>query len=231
MLDEGAAWFGNFDKYGGGGDAAFFLSAFSGIGTIVDRVKAGGSVAPDKALLSACVGIQPERLAELLLNNRADDGLVSRFLPAWPDAVPPVWDTRPVSGGLLDLTLRRLRSLSATVSPTGTLEPVILHLAPDARELFGSWWVEAKVRAQSASGLLAGFLGKGLGVTGRLALVLELLNWASVGGDTPPSTVSIESVRAAIRLQDEYFVPMAGRVYGDPKSLPTPNCRQFWGRP
>jgi hypothetical protein len=212
-MDEGAAWFGNFGKYGGDGDAAFFLSAFDGIGTTVDRVREGGSVAPDRALLSACVGIQPERLNELLLNGRSDDGLVGRFLPVWPDPVAPMWNTPQVDEGRLEGLLRRLRALKPS-DLSGRPVPVVMPLTPEAEALFATWWTEAKHKAQGASGLLAGFLGKGLGVAGRLALVIELLTWAATGGPEPTS-VSALSVAAALTLFEDYFAPMAGRVYGD----------------
>ena len=214
QMDEGAGWFGNFGKYGGDGDAAFFISAFDGIGTTVDRVKVGGSVAPDRALLSACVGIQPERLGELLLNGRADDGLVSRFLPVWPDPVLPVWNTPRVDEGRVEWLLRRLRALKPTADSTGRPTPIVMHLEPQAEIVFSAWWTEAKGNAQRASGMLAGFLGKGLGVAGRLALVIELLTWAATDG-AEPTSVSGRSVAAALTLFEDYFVPMAARVYGD----------------
>ncbi len=214
IVDEGAAWLGNFGKYGGDGDAAFYLSAFNGIGTTVDRVKEGGSVAPARALLSACVCIPPERLSELLLKGRADDGLVSRFLPVWPDPIGAVWDTPYVDERRVDTILRRLRTLRPATDGEGRPTPSVLPLSSEAADVFSVWWVEAKGNAQAASGLMAGFLGKGLGVAGRLALIIELLAWAWSDG-REPEAVSVTSVTAAIELFDAYFVPMAARVYGD----------------
>ncbi|MEP6968099.1 MAG: DUF3987 domain-containing protein [Pseudomonadota bacterium] len=219
MVDEGAVWFGNFGKYGGDGDAAFYLSAFNGIGTTIDRVRDGGSVAPERALLSVCVGIQPERLSELLFKGRANDGLVSRFLPVWPDPVRPVWDTPYADENRVDTLLRRLRGLRPLSDDNGGPCPVVLRLAPEAARLFSQWWIEAKASVQGASGLIADFRGKGFGVVGRLALVLELLTWAWLEGDEP-ATVSERSVAAAIELFEDYFAPMAARVYGD-ASRPT----------
>ena len=214
MMDEAAAWFGNFGKYGGDGDAAFFLSAYSGIGTVVDRVKEGGSVAPARALLSVCVGIQPERLHELLLKGRADDGLVSRFLASWPDPVPPVWNTPAVDEHYHERLLRRLRTLEHGSDSDGKPVPVVLPLSPDAERIFAQWWMGTKAKAQRTSGLMGGFLGKAPGTAARLALVIELLTWAA-SQDRPPEHVSMASVEAALNLMDGYFVPMAARVYGD----------------
>ncbi|HEV2363975.1 MAG TPA: DUF3987 domain-containing protein [Caulobacteraceae bacterium] len=213
-VDEGAAWFGNFGKYGGEGDAAFYLSAFNGIGVTIDRVKAGASVSPDRAYLSACVGIQPERLSQLLFKGRANDGLVCRFLPVWPDPVRPVWDTAYVDENRIDTILRRLRSLTPGADDEGRPCPVVRPLDPEAQTVFSEWWLDAKVRAQGASGLMADFLGKGLGVVARLAIVIELLVWAW-GDGAEPDRVSARSVAAAIPLFEDYLAPMAARVYGD----------------
>ena len=52
----------------------------------------------------------------------------------------------------------------------------------------------------------------------RLALVLEYLWWAPNGG-AEPTTITRKAVTAAAHLVDDYFKPMAERVYGD-ASLP-----------
>ena len=218
LLDEGAAWFGNLNKYGGSGDEPFFLSAFNGIGTIVDRVKEGGSVAPERALLSACVGIQPERLSDLMF-ARADDGFLSRFLMVWPDPLPPVWEAPLVDEGRVTELLRRLRSLRPGTDAEGKAAPVVLPLSPHAEALFKPWYLETKAAAQAASGLTAGFLGKATGVAGRIALVIELLTWAATGG-SEPADVSARSMAAALTLSSDYFAPMAGRIYGDAARSP-----------
>ncbi len=212
-MDEAAGWLGNFGKYGGDGDAAFYLSAYSGQSVPIDRVREGGSVNPARALLSACGTIQPERLAELLM-NRADDGLLARFLVAWPNPVPPVWATRPVDEGRMTDLLRRLRSLQPETGDDGQPRPLTLPLAPDAATAFGGWYERTKTEAQVVGGLMGSFRGKCEGVAARLALVLELLQWAAVGGPEPRA-VSIESVAHATGLVEDYFVPMAERVYGD----------------
>ena len=218
LLDEGAAWFGNLNKYGGSGDEPFFLSAFNGIGTIVDRVKEGASVAPERALLSACVGIQPERLSDLMF-ARADDGFLSRFLMVWPDPLPPVWETPLVDESRVTELLRRLRSLRPGTDADGKAAPVVLPLSPAAEALFRPWYLEAKAAAQAASGLTAGFLGKATGVAGRLALVVELLTWAATNGPEP-ADISARSMAAALTLSADYFAPMAERVYGDAARSP-----------
>jgi len=91
---------------------------------------------------------------------------------------------------------------------------LILKIDATASVAFSRWWTAKRVASQSAAGLLAGFLGKCTGIAGRLALVIELLTWASTGGPEP-AAITLRSIEAAIKLIDDYFVPMAERVYGD----------------
>lgn len=218
LRDEAAAWLGGFGKYGGDGDAGFYLSTFNGIFAPVDRVKAGGSLQADRALLSFAGGIQPDRFHGMLVANRDDDGMVARFLPVWPDPAPPVWKVRFADETQVVGILRRLRQLRMAEDETGGTKPVALKLSTDAEATFSEWWVGNTNATRATTGLLAGFLGKGNGVVARLALVLEMLEWAGSAEFTPePTEVTEASVLAALRLYEDYFVPMALRVYGDAK--------------
>jgi hypothetical protein len=177
MDDELSRWLADFNRYGGGGDAAFYLSTFNGIFTPVDRVKAG-HVSADRAVLSIVGGIQPERLHEQLYSGRTNDGLVSRFLPVWPDHIAPVWEVPEVQTDRLSRILRRLRGLEMQTAQDGRQEPVILPLSREATECFRGWWEENKRLTREEAGLMRDFRGKGDGVVARLAMTLELLAWA-----------------------------------------------------
>ncbi len=48
----------------------------------------------------------------------------------------------------------------------------------------------------------------------RLALVLDFLAWAHLGGDEPEE-VSARALNDALVLFEDYLLPMAERVYGD----------------
>jgi hypothetical protein len=210
--DELSGWVGNFGKYGGDGDAAYFLERFTGAPASVDRVKAG-HVRADRALLSVFGGIQPERLGELLL-NRPDDGLVSRFLMFYPNPVPR---RRPAEAARLDLladALRRLRGLAFAQDEDGHDVPRILRLTPAAAATFEAWWGENGAAASDSQGFEAGALGKGPGLVLRLALVLELLDWSAQPGAPEPAEVGDAAVMWAAALFDDYFVPMAARAIG-----------------
>jgi hypothetical protein len=91
--DELKTWTNTHVRYNGD-CTSFWLSSTSGSEWTVDRVKQGEMPIRIPHLCMSVFGtIQPDRVAELL--DRADDGLMSRFLWFWPaatagfDATPP----------------------------------------------------------------------------------------------------------------------------------------------
>ena len=136
--DELAGWVGNFGKYGGDGDRAYFLERYTGGPAKVDRVKAG-TIHADPAMLSVFGGIQPERMGELML-ARPDDGLVSRFCYFYP---APVVRRRPITAVSMDPlaeALRRLRALPFDKDPDGREIPRVMRLTDEAAQVFETWW-------------------------------------------------------------------------------------------
>jgi hypothetical protein len=210
VRDELAGFVGNFGKYGGDGDAAFWLERYDGGAFSSERVKSG-DVEGDIGLASIIGGIQPEPLAELLF-SRADDGFVSRLLMIYPEPVPRVWATPVADMDRIRLALTRLRGVAADID-AGRLTPRIVPLADDAKDLFSRWWIDNGAAGEASTGFQAGVLGKGPGVVLRLALVLEYLEWAA--GDGPePVNVCLASIAAAIGLFEDYLLPSAYRVFG-----------------
>jgi hypothetical protein len=71
-------------------------------------------------------------------------------------------------------------------------------------------------RQAMAAGLMCSALGKARGHALRLALVLELLWWCGEDGlAPPPERIGERAFAAAGLLVNDYFVPVAERVYGD----------------
>jgi Protein of unknown function (DUF3987) len=213
VRDELAGFIADFDKYGGGGEAAFYLSRFNGQALTIDR-KRDGHVTVPRALLSIFGGIQPEPLRELLF-KRADDGFVSRFLFAFPD---PVRRARPAVRADMDtlkVALRRLRHLAFAEGEDGRPVAKVTPLSREAAVVFEGWWQENGDEAADAMGFTAGALGKAPGVVARLALDLEYLDWAAGPADAPePEAVGELAIFRAITLFQDYFAPMARRVFG-----------------
>lgn len=215
VLDELQALLGNFGKYGGA-DEPFYLSAYSGDFAPVDRVKGGTLTAP-RAFLSITGCIQPEKF-QALLTGRANDGLVSRFIPVWPDP-PREWarDVPTVDERRLASVFAKLRSLAMDADEAGEAIPRGLPLSEGAADVFFGWCREQHAKALAAHGFLAEFLGKSKGTCARVALVLELLEWAAGGNGSAegPREISEQAMARAVTLFDSYFEPMALRVYAD----------------
>jgi hypothetical protein len=216
--DELSGWLGSFNRYNaGGGERAFWLEAFGGRSFTVDRVKSDKPIKIPNLTISVLGGIQPDRLASMLMKGD-DDGLASRLLFVWPDPLRP---RRPKVVADQDAALhafRRLQSLQMALDEYGGMTPTVLPLAPDAADVFETWWGKHSEESQAASGMLAGHYGKAQGVLLRLALTLEHLWWSWGNGDNPQN-VTMKAITAAAALINGYFGPMAERTYGD-ASLP-----------
>jgi hypothetical protein len=210
--DELAGWIGNFGKYGGDGDAAYFLERRDGAPATTDRVKTG-NVHADPALLSVFGGIQPERMSSLML-IRPDDGLVARFCYFYPDPATRHRPTKVVNKDLLAAALRRLRGLPFDVDGDGRSIARIVRLTDEAAQTFEKWWQANGEEATDALGLHQGTLGKGPGVVLRIALLIELLEWAIRPPSPEPTTVGMDAVVRAAALFDGYLARMALRVFG-----------------
>lgn len=200
---------------------AFYLQAWSGGRYTFDRI-GRGTVTIDDARLSIIGGIQPGPLSDLLHQARrgaGDDGMIERFLIAWPDAVGS-WrevDRWPDSEAKARAwaTFDRLDTLTA-----GDLaaecdrdmhgEPQglpFVRFDDDAREAFGEWRAEFEQSIRAAEGEgLEGALSKFRHHVPALALALHVID----GGAGP---VGLPSALRALVLA-EYFESHARRLHG-----------------
>jgi putative DNA primase/helicase len=159
-------------------------------------------------------GIQPDKLASALLAS-PDDGLVARFLWAWPDKLPFAGRPRSLADmGALSNVYRRLDGLSWAVDVDGRETALTVPLSDKAGDIFEAWAGENAAIDEHASSLFKSFVGKMEGAVLRLALVAEFMRWAWVGG-AEPAEVSADALVAAAAFVDDYCKPMAERVYGD----------------
>jgi len=207
--DELAGWLEGMGRYNSGGDRQFWLEAFGARSYTLDRVKyQDDPLVIERLAVSSLGGIQPDRLADLLLHG-SDDGLTSRFLYVWPDSLPPKRPGHDFDANLPLGVFIRLYGL------TMREEPQVMLLTSEAAALFEAFWKELRQQEEDASGLLQGNIGKLPGLTLRLALVLELLWWAGSGESNPPGEVSHDAILCAYSLVSDYFLPMARRAFGD----------------
>jgi hypothetical protein len=215
VRDELSGWFGAFDRYGGNGaERALWLEAFGGRAYVIDRKNNPRPIEISHFSIGVLGGVQPERLVDLLAG--VDDGLSSRFLWSWPNPIPPQRPLCSINKRDIVVALRRLLELQMASDERGRPTPQTLKMPEDAVALFQQWREEHHAASGEAYGHLASAWGKMPGQLLRLALVLEHLMWCAPGpAAQQPSSVSIRAVRCAAALIEDYFKPMAARVYGD----------------
>ena len=214
--DELAGFIGGMDAYSTreGAERAFWLESFEGRDWTADRVKDGDDGSDIQRLVWAiCGGIQPDRLASVLLRGD-DDGLAARFLYYWPapvQEVSPRPDSSPPPFDLAD-RLARLRELPMLPGDG----PVILPFTESALEFFAEARAEAKRLETEVSGLLVSWVGKMPGMVVRLAAILEHLAWLDAPAGTPsPEAIGPKAVSRAMAFMLDYAYPMARRSFGE----------------
>ncbi len=205
---------------------AFYLQAWSGGRYTFDRI-GRGTVTVEDARLSMIGGIQPGPLSELMQQARrgaADDGMIERFLIAWPDS-PGAWhevDRWPdtAAGRAAWEAFERLDNLGAGAlraevetgfdgAPKGL---PFLRFADDAREAFAEWRgdLEGKLRGAEPEGL-EGALSKFKHHVPALALALHAVD----GGAGP---VTLAATMRALALAD-YFESHARRLHASARRV------------
>lgn len=205
---------------------AFHLQAWSGGRYTFDRI-GRGTVTVEDARLSIIGGIQPGPLSELVQQARrgaADDGMIERFLIAWPDA-PGEWrevDRWPDTEGKRSAwaAFERLDGITADElyaerendihgDPRGL---PFLRFDDDAREAFGEWRSEFELTIRAAEGEgLEGALSKFRHHVPALALALHVID----GGTGP---VTLPATLRALALA-EYFESHARRLHSSGRRM------------
>lgn len=215
--DELAGWLASFDRYAPGG-RQFWIESFGGRSFVIDRKGQDAPISIPFVGVSVSGGIQPDKMAELI--DGSDDGLLSRFLLAWPEPRPFKRPSRCGDERRLEAIYRRLDGLQWATNEEGENVARILTLTPEAADLYDEWAAENAAELDGAGSLYKNFCGKMKGVVLRLSLVVELLQWADAGGGPEPVTIDKQTVGRAADFVEEYCKPHALRVYGD-AALPT----------
>ena len=213
--DEMSGWLGSFDRYGGGGsDRAFAIEMYGGRSYVVDRMKNPEPLGVRHLSVGVLGGVQPDKLSAII--NGPDDGLASRILWAWPETIPLFSLAREIATDLdAQNAFARLTELRMGSDQFGNPEPIQVRVSADAEKALEEFGREMDARSREASGLLAGSLGKARGHALRLSLVIEYLWWSGDCSGSEPDEISLDAMNAAAAMMDDYFIPMAERVYGD----------------
>lgn len=210
VRDELAGWIAGMNAYNDSG-RAFWVEAYGGRPYRVERQR--HEPIEIRHLAVAVVGsTQPDRIAQLM--QQPDDGLLSRFLWAWPEPVPFRLGRVTPQIGWAIAAFDRLRELQLQAGDP----PLPIYVALDQRgqQMIEAFAREMQQRRGESGSLLRSAFGKARGLALRLALVIEYLWWCAADGFAPPpSMITPEALAAATRQVGDYFLPMAERVYGD----------------
>ncbi len=215
VRDELAAWVKSMDQYKAGGkgaDRQFWLSAWSNGYVAVDRKSRDEPLILSRPFVGVLGSIQPAILPELGAGR--EDGLLDRFLFAYPEPVISGWSFDEISHGARDQYSNlycKLRELHMPTNEHSDPEPKRIDFSPDAREVLVDnmknhrWEMYTPgfpVRLKGPWSKLEAYLA-------RIALVLAASRAAHEG---EPERVESRDVLAAGVLLD-YFKDMARRVY------------------
>lgn len=211
--DELSAWITGMNRYNSGSsERGFWLEAFNGHKFTSDRVKFDDERLEIKNLLISVFGtIQPQRLIDTVLSDRGD-GFLARFLWVYPDPVAPAIPRNIPLPTTAITAFQKLDTLLNPYKDHAENQKKCLLLSTEAQEYFCSWYLNHKNKSMQEESILKYFLGKGQGYVLRLALLLELLWWASSENEEP-TEISLEAIKTAIELYDTYLIPMCERVY------------------
>lgn len=194
---------------------AFWLEAYGGRPYRVERQKSPEPIIVQHLAVALIGGTQPEKLAEMF--READDGLLARIAWAWPNPVPFQISRNAPDVEFAIAALDKLRLLELTPAMRETpAAPFFVPLADSAVPMLEKFANTMLTEQQGTGGLLRSAYGKARGLTLRLSLTLEMLDWAGRDGVAPPpDTISEAALANACGLVANYFMPMSARVYGD----------------
>jgi putative DNA primase/helicase len=221
VRDEMSGWLREMGREESAEARSFFVQAWSGGTFTADRI-GRGTVTARSMRLSIIGAIQPGPLGQILRASRSgagDDGLIERFLAAWPDD-PGEWrDVDRLPDGAARLRVREAFDRLDVASPwslkaeqdTGPDgEPLgmpYLRLSEAAREAFADWRADLERRLRSPEiDASEAALAKFRHHTPALALTTHLCD----GGIGP---ITRTAMVRALALSD-YFETHARRLHG-----------------
>jgi len=217
IRDELSGWARAMDQYkqgGRGADRQFWLSAWSNSYVSVDRKSQPHPLIVTRPFVSLFGAIQPGVLPEL--GDGREDGLLDRFLFAYPEAELSGWTDAEISEDAESAYASlygKLRSLYMPRDEYGDPEPVRIHLSPGAKEVLKDVinQLREEMYAPGFPSRLKGPWSKLEAYFARLILILATARAADSYAGVA-ERVEQGDVLAAVALLD-YFKGHARRVY------------------
>jgi hypothetical protein len=232
--DELVGWVKAMDQYKAGGKGAerqYWLSAWSNRPVSVDRKGQSGPTSVLRPFVSVVGSIQPSVLPELAENR--EDGMLERFLFAYPEPLNAMWTEDEVSdaakAAYQDL-YERLRDLGMEADELGDPIEKPVTFSTEAKQLYVATYNDHRLEMSLPgfpsylrspfSKLEAYFL--------RITLILAACRFTL---DGLAERIEAGDVLRAVALTD-YFKEQARRVFGalggqDPRNRLMEDCARF----
>ncbi len=225
--DEISGWVRSMDQYKGGNkgnDRQFWLSLWSSVSVTVDRKGRRDPLMVPRPFVGIAGGIQPGILTEI--KNNREDGLLDRFLFAYPAPMSTRWSDSEVSEETMAAYQRiyeELYGLGMDTDENGVPSPIHATFMPEAKQTFEEAYnaLCEEMEHPDFPAYLRGPWSKMRGYLLRLSLIIGMANVAEYTSRKPGDfsdllkTVAViteRHVKAAVALV-EYFKAHARRVY------------------
>jgi uncharacterized protein DUF3987 len=214
--DELLGWVKGMNQYKAGGkgnERQFWLSDWSNEPVSVDRKGQAAPISVLKPFIAIIGSIQPQVLPELAENR--EDGMLERFLFAYPRTLNSMWTEEDISEGALlgyRALYNRLRELSMDEDEDGDPVEIPVSFSPEAKQVYVDAY-NAHRKETATPGFpryLRSVWAKLEAYTLRLALILACCRFAESNG---AERVEQDDVIRALALVD-YFKGQARRVFG-----------------
>lgn len=181
--DELSGWYGSMDRYtkGGGkagsGDEPFYLSAFeAGSHTCDCRTGTPPSIHVPRAAVCVTGGIQPDILKSAMGDRQRADGMLARFVLAFPPSRVARLTRAVVSPDCQEAyanLVARLYFLRHDLDVEGSPEPIRVTLEPKAYDVYEAFNSLTADEMESLTGELRASWAKLRGIAARFALILH----------------------------------------------------------
>jgi hypothetical protein len=199
-------FFKDFNKYRKGSDEEAYIQMYDGEDVPLKRTGKDQLFIYNPAL-TILGGLQPEKLDEIPKSS-VDNGLMNRFLCVFPDSTPKEHSDEPMSPihtATWGNAIIKLLSIPENYTASGHLLPSYLHLNKSSKELYSDFTKTLTNECNKPQNApYKSCLGKLDMTVGRLALIIELLDFACSPVTQPPNEISARSMQSAITLC-EYF--------------------------
>lgn len=214
--DELSGLFGSFDKYTGakGSDSAQYLKLYDAGTLQVHRKSQRLPLYVKRAALSLTGGIQPGVFKTTMTKDYQQNGMLARFLFAYPPATPLPFPSEEGTPNevlrQLDELFDRLNELEPYAYEDNCFTPLRIHLSPEARTAYqdfyegnsAEWYFNNSQQRSAWSKFNATAL--------RIALIFHCVEHAQ--STTENQRISEATMQNAIRLV-EWFKQETLRVY------------------